>query len=132
MHVYDLNGRIHFLNLSKYLLKPNDERPRSSLHLKARALLHLYFSMYLIAEEVPIPGENLYIDFYICNKNLAIEIHGEQHYKFNSYFFNDKIAYYKSQNRDLRKEWWCKKNGISLIVLPFDKINEWETILENG
>jgi len=129
MFVKDLSGKQHFLNLSKYLPKSNDERPRSQLHLKARALLKLQFSMYLIAEEVPIPGESLYIDFYICNKNLAIEVHGEQHYKFNPHFFNDKLAYYKSQNRDLKKEQWCNLNKIRLVVFPYDRQKEWGAIL---
>ena len=69
-----------------------------------------------ILEEVTLPGTKtssrrtlLYADLYIPNRDLIVEVHGEQHFKFNSFFHKDKMAFFKAQARDKDKRAWCHK-----------------------
>lgn len=81
----------------------------------------LFFSAYL--EVKGIEFEYQYqlddslrkFDFYIPSKNIAIETHGEQHYKEGS-------TWYESSNEsDTEKRIYCKENNIALIELDCSK-----------
>lgn len=73
---------------------------------------------YLFEIERPIfTGTWQYIDFYLPEYRVAIEYHGQQHY-------HDTGGYYEAeleviQERDSRKEQYCKDNGIRLIQVPY-------------
>lgn len=73
---------------------------------------------YLFEIEKPIfTGTWQYIDFYLPEYKVAIEYHGQQHY-------HDTGGYYEAeleviQERDSRKEQYCKDNGIRLIQVPY-------------
>lgn len=89
MKVRDLNNEIHSWKLSGYVVAANQTRPRSKLHLAARELLTELFPTVQILEEVLVPitrNERSYFDFYINTLKLTIEVHGQQHYSFNSLF----------------------------------------------
>ena len=71
----------------------------SSLHIKAKILLDKLFPYDRILEEVSLVGSKterrsgtLRADLFIPNRNLLIEVHGEQHYKFNKFFYKDKLS----------------------------------------
>jgi hypothetical protein len=110
-----------------------DTSNRSGLHKKAKELLDEMFPHDRILEEVSIPGtknmhrkSTLRADFFIPNRNLMIEVHGEQHHKFNPFFFKNKLAFYKAQARDRDKKEWCEINSIRLIEFNYNEdIDEW-------
>lgn len=134
MQVYDLDGNINAWNLTGYISK-GKINAKSSLHINARKLLSSIFPTLQILEEVPIQirkSETLYLDFYLPLKKLCIETHGEQHYKFVSFYHSNKLNFLKSQRRDREKEEWCSINNIKYIALPYDKdIEKWRSIITN-
>jgi very-short-patch-repair endonuclease len=98
---------------------------RSSYHLQARQLLHELFPTMQIYEEVPIPTGQ-FLDFYIPIKKLALEVHGEQHYKYVPFFHQSQMGFVKHKQNDSKKEEWCDANGIQLIILAYNEsIDNW-------
>lgn len=66
-------------------------------------------------------------DFFLPNLNLAIEYNGEQHYIENN-FFAASLA--EQKRSDKRKELYCKKNNIELLIIPYWEYNKIEEILK--
>lgn len=129
MFVKDLDGVGHNWNLTGNMAKGRVEN-KSSLHLAARELIISMFPTLQVLEEVPIPlrrSESLYLDFYLPLKKFCIEVHGEQHYRFVSFYHNNMLAFLKSQKRDREKQEWCDINGIQYVSLPYDEnIEQWK------
>lgn len=126
MKVVDLNGREHGWNLNGLRPKNNDIRPRSQHHLRARNLLKSLFPTDQILEEVPLPGTRLRADFYLPMRKLAIEVHGEQHYKFIQYFHGSKKGFLRAKKNDQDKILWFQNNNIQVVELPYTETdNEW-------
>jgi|TARA_R110000744_G_scaffold86368_19_gene168855 very-short-patch-repair endonuclease len=106
---------------------------RSSLHIKAKDLLDKLFPYDRILEEVSLAGSKterrrstLRADLFIPNRNLIIEVHGEQHYKFNKFFYKDKLSFYRAKARDSEKKEWCHLNDITLIEFNYNEdLDEW-------
>jgi very-short-patch-repair endonuclease len=130
MRVKDSYGRQTSWNLSKYVGKENPNP--SFLHLKARKLLKEKFQACQILEEVYLPNESLYLDFFIPSIKLAVEIQGRQHKEFVPYFHgNNKKNFQKSIGRDKRKAEWCLNNSIELIYFESDEDEkQWQTKLD--
>jgi very-short-patch-repair endonuclease len=126
MKVKDLSGRIHSWNLTGCTPSRLASRPRSDLHLKTRQLMQEEFKNDPILEEVAIPGEQLFLDFYLPKRKMAVEAQGEQHYKFIKHFHGDIMGFKKQKQNDVRKREWCEINGIILITLSYsENIDEW-------
>lgn len=109
---------------------------KSSLHIAARDLLKTTFPTLQILEEIPIPvkkSDHYYLDFYIPMLKQAVEVHGEQHYKFVSFYHSNQLGFIRSQKRDREKKEWCELNNIKYIELPFNEdSNQWlERLLPN-
>ena len=132
MIVKDLNGNATNWNLTGHIAKGR-VKEKSSFHLAARKILIEIFPTLQILEEVPIPlrkSETLYLDFYLPLIKRAVEVHGEQHYKFIPFYHSSKMNFLKAQKRDNEKREWCEINGISHIVLPhFENIDKWRTLI---
>jgi very-short-patch-repair endonuclease len=127
MKIRDLNNQIHKWNLQGYVVRANDQRPRSKLHLKARVLLADLFPTVQVLEEVQIPitrTEKLFLDFYINTLKVAIEVHGKQHYEFNTLFHTSAQDFANQRKRDRRKRDWCEYNNITYVELPYDEEEE--------
>jgi len=138
MKVKGLNGRTYNLDLKSHLVRPDDERKKSAPHLKARDLLQEFFNGYFIYEEVKLPGSRdpskksvLFLDFFIPNVMIAVEVHGVQHYCYNPFFHKTISGFYSSVCRDKIKKEWCELNDIKLIILDSrDHISVWREQLE--
>lgn len=127
MKIRDLNNDIHKWNLQGYVVRANEQRPRSKLHLAARNILVEMFPTVQVLEEVLIPitrNERGYLDFYINTIKLAIEVHGQQHYKFNSLFHTSAQDFANQKKKDRRKKEWCEYNNITYIELPYNETEE--------
>lgn len=134
MLVKDLDGQTHNWLLTGNMAKGKIDN-RSSLHLTARKLISSHFPTLQLLEEVPIPlrkNEILYLDFFIPLKKICIEVHGEQHFKFVSFYHSNMLNFLKSQKRDREKQEWCENNNIRYIGLRFDQNeNEWGQLIKD-
>lgn len=118
MKVVDLSGKEHNLSLKGYQVEINDTRPRSSGHLACRALLKKLFPFDSVLEEVPVPGEHLFLDFFLPSRKMVVEVQGRQHSDYTPFFHKTKPKFFKAQSRDRRKADWCLQNNFKLIELP--------------
>lgn len=71
----------------------------------------------LIYQEVHIPGENFYLDFFVPASKLVVECHGKQHKKHTKFFHKTVKAFNHQQSTDERKREWCNINGFRLVEL---------------
>ena len=133
MQVKDLDGNLHNWQLISNIVKGIIQN-KSSLHLEARNIIHECFPTLQVLEEVPITirrSETLYLDFYLPLTKKCIEVHGEQHYKFNKFFHNTTLGFIKHKKRDQDKKDWCELNGITYIELPYNDIDSWKLRITN-
>jgi len=135
MNVKGLDGREYSWTPAR---NQSRSKEKSSLHNKAKKLLEEIYPFDRILEEVSLPGSKtsrrksiLRADLFIPNRSLIVEVHGEQHFKYNSHFFKDKMSFYKAQARDRDKSEWCVLNNIKLIELKYNEdIYEWRRKIE--
>jgi len=135
MKVKDLNGNSSTWKIRGEIVSANDNRSRSKLHLKARKILYDLFPTMQILEEVSINpriGKTQYLDFYINQIKLAIEVHGQQHYKFNSLYHATAQDFLNQKKNDADKKNWCDINNISYIELPYNEDEDsWTIKIQN-
>ena len=135
MKVLGLNGRTYNVNLDNYLVRRDSTMNRSQYHLRAREILRDMFKGYSIFEEVKLPGSRdpskkstLFLDFLIPNMDIAVEVHGQQHYEFSRFFHKTRAGYREAQRRDAIKAEWCEVNDLDLIVLKYsDSVDQWRS-----
>ena len=138
MKVKGFNNLDYKLQLHKYVVKNNDQRPRSKFHLSARKMLNDMYGTHWILEEVKLPGSRnkalksaLFLDFFIPHVKLAVEVHGQQHYEYSKFFHKTTAGFKESLKRDKLKQDWCELNEISLVVLKYsDVIETWREQIE--
>ena len=130
MKVRDLEGNITTWKLTGQIVTATDRRSRSKLHVSARKILYEIFPTMKILEEVPIKprgSKTQYLDFYINQIKLAVEVHGQQHYKFNTMFHASARDFLNQKKNDADKQEWCWLNGITHIELPYNEdIEQWK------
>lgn len=133
MKVVDFEGRENTWPPSGYTVDLDDKRPRSTYHKRCRELLSKMYQFDNILEELPLPGIRLFLDFYIPKLNLAIEVHGEQHYAYNPYMHGSKLGFLASRSRDQKKKEWCEMNGITFLELSYaDDDDKWKGQIGNS
>lgn len=107
---------------------------KSKYHILAREVIKRIYPSLKLAEEVHIPGLKtpMYLDFFMPLMKIAVEVQGEQHYKFNSFFHVNKMEFFQAKSRDRMKKSWCELNDISIVELPYNETEEqWEERLSN-
>lgn len=62
-------------------------------------------------------GSRLELDFYIPMLNVAIEVQGEQHYRFVEFFHRDYGDFERRKRYDQRKRQVCQQRGIELVEI---------------
>lgn len=124
MLVKDLNGNESELNLTK---KKSRTREKSKIFEQALLLIKELYPALTTCEEIAIkvqPGTILYIDLYVPALELAIEIHGKQHFEYTPHYHKHKHRFGRSRlNDDLKKE-WCELNKIRYVELKYDESRE--------
>ena len=130
MKFKDLNRQEYKVDTSNYFVKASDTRPRSKLHHLARNILNDLFPAMPVVEELPIKfdakgfSSSKFIDFFIPTFKMIIEVHGEQHYKFNTMFHSTPKDFADQKKRDLKVQEWCAINGFWYIELPYNEEEE--------
>lgn len=72
-------------------------------------------------------NKKMFFDFFIPSKNICIEYDGQQHFKPIKVFGGEK-RFNKQIEYDNIKNDFCKNNNITLIRIPFFKINKLKKI----
>ena len=68
----------------------------------------------------PITQQNLELDMYNKELNLAVEYNGEQHYKYNKFMHQNSYEKFRMQQyRDNLKKQICQQLQINLIEVPY-------------
>lgn len=132
MLVYGIDGTQHKMNMSA---KTYEDNNKSALHIIARGLIKDIFPFDIIKEEVMLPGTktqfnklNLYADFFLPTRCIIVEVHGQQHTKFNRHFYKNKMQFVKAMSRDKIKKQWCEINSFKLIELNYNEaIDDWRS-----
>lgn len=118
-----------------YKFVPRDKKRdnASKLHLKAREVINSVYPLYRVIEEVKLPGSfyrDLFADFFIPALKLFIEVQGEQHFNYNSYYFSGPKSFAKAQERDRCKKQWFDLNKFDVVYLNYNEDeNEWRSKL---
>lgn len=94
---------------------------KSNLQWGVSCIISEIYPTDVILEEFFIPGDGLYIDFFLPRRKLAVEVHGRQHYEYNVHFHGNKENFIKSQQRDMKKAAWCGINNIELIEIMYNE-----------
>ncbi len=100
----------------------------SKLELQTKFLVESIFNLpfYKIRPNFlrnEVTGHNLEIDLYNDHLKLAIEVQGDQHYKFTPFFHRNKETFMLQRYRDEMKKQKCLQEGITLIEIPY-KVGE--------
>lgn len=88
------------------------------------ALLQEAFPYMKIVREyfVKYKGNKLYIDFYVPQLSLVIEVHGQQHYKYVDHFHRDSEGFKRYKRLDYVKAEWAHKNDLFFLELKYDSL----------
>ena len=101
-----------------------EEGSRSKLQAKVKNFLKVFWDGDVVFEEFPVVGSRLTLDFYNATKNIAIEVQGKQHTKYNKFFHNDnKINYLNQLKRDDEKIAFCYLNHIKLLEVHEGRVD---------
>ena len=73
---------------------------------------------------------NMSLDFFIPDKNIAIEVQGLQHFKAIKYWGGQE-SYLKVIERDYKKKALCEKNNVKLVYYSELKIDLPNNIVKN-
>lgn len=125
MKFVDTKGREHSIDIrpSRWPRKEIGEG-RGKYQSLVGEIINELFPGYHILEEFPCVGEGLHLDFFVPKRRLAVEVHGSQHFQFNSFFHSDKAAFARQQANDRRKRTWCELNDIRLVEIRWGESEE--------
>lgn len=106
---------------------------------KSRSKAELYIEKYLVKNKIFFEEEKHFewmppytkYDFYIPEKHLIIEFHGEQHYSFVSHFYKTLEEWRKALDRDKIKQEKALENGLNYLIIPYNFQNRLKEILDN-
>jgi len=91
----------------------------SLLANKVEKLLKEAFPLLTIQKEYFIlyKGQRMYVDFYIPNYLIAVEVHGRQHDVFVEHYHKDERGWKEHKRRDKLKEEWADVNDVTYITI---------------
>lgn len=64
-------------------------------------------------------NKNMYLDFFIPEKNLAIEYDGEQHFKYVKMFHKTEKEFERRKKLDVLKNELLKKHKVNIFRIPY-------------
>ena len=110
---------------TRYLIKWNG-KCRSKIQERVKAILYPHWFADIVLEEMPVVGTRLTLDFFNSNRQIALEVDGNQHYQYNKFFHGgNRMKFLGQLQRDDMKEVFCERNNITLIrILESDTLNQ--------
>lgn len=99
----------------RYPVRSREQCKSQGQYMLGRLIRSIYGFKALLLEEFPLPGERLWLDFFMPHHRLAFEYQGKQHDEFVKIFHVDKKGFEKSKIRDERKRQWCEMNDLTLV-----------------
>src|SRR6185312_12325118 len=115
MKVVGLDGRQYTWNLAD----KGSRATASAPHKRARKLLAELFGSEPRLEEVRPPGSGqLFFDFFLPRSGIVVEVNGEQHDRYSSFFHKSRLGFLQSTARDNKKQSFCEANMLRLVILP--------------
>lgn len=115
MQFCSLNGRIESIKESSNYLIDWNGSSLSKFQKRVKDFLYKLWRNDIVFEELPVLGTRLRFDFYNDTRKIAVEVDGNSHYKYNTYFHKNKGAFLDQLVRDDKKEEFCELNNIRLI-----------------
>ena len=120
-----LDGKEKTLKNIKNCIIDWDGKSRSKFQFTVKQFLKTYWKGDVVFEELRIVGTRLSLDFYNANKKVAIEVQGQQHFKYIPFFHNTRGSYLKQIKRDVKKNEFCDLNKIHLVeIYPNDSLSK--------
>ncbi len=116
MRWLDKNDKLFWYPDNKYKINWQKKAPsKGAQAVKDFLKTHCYG--HILFEEYRLPKTLLRVDFLDATKKMAIEFQGEQHDTFNKHFHGDKIGFWNSIKRDVKKWEILQKNDFLLIEI---------------
>jgi hypothetical protein len=126
MKFIDINKREHKFELDTSFKLKAEDTSKSSPQFKLGRLLASLYNKNNIFEDYPLPGcGNLSWDFWVPHSKIAFEFHGRQHFEYVKFFHQTKNGFSNQINADKKKAEIAALNGVTLIVLSDDDLQEW-------
>lgn len=75
------------------------------------------FAKIRVEEYVLFKNQRLFLDIFMPQFGIVIEVHGRQHDEFVEHFHGDARGFRESKRRDSLKEEWIAESGYTLIAL---------------
>jgi len=68
-------------------------------------------------EYVTYCNQKLFIDIFVPQLALVVEVHGRQHDEFVGHFHGSAEGFRSSERRDSLKEEWAAEQGYTMVIL---------------
>lgn len=132
MTFLDLKGRKKTLrNARKYLVDWHGST-RSKGQTALKKFLYPYWKDQMVMEEMPLVGSLMKFDIINLTAKIAVEFDGQAHYQFVKHFHGTRNGFLKHVKRDLQKEDFLERNGITLVRVQSEKELTYEFFLSQG
>lgn len=119
-----LDGKERNLKNAKKSIIDWEAKSRSKFQKEVKDFLKKYWIGDVVFEELRIVGTRLSLDFFNANKRIAIEVQGQQHFKYVKFFHGNRINYLNQIKRDVKKDEFCQLNNIRLMeIYPADELS---------
>lgn len=132
MRFKTLAGRpVELKNAGKYRIDwRKDSRSQFQTHVKR--FLYPFWKHDIVFEELRMVGTRLTFDFYNANRQIAVEVQGDQHVKYVKFFHKNKNKYLEQLKRDDKKMRFCEVNDIKLVEIYKEDILSKDLFLTFG
>lgn len=91
-----------------------------------------YLKNFNSLQEYPIPRTKYHVDWFIPDFKIAIEVHGEQHYKPVCFGgmpeLEAQLRFVEQQRRDRTKKALCLANGWKVVEFKYDEVIDEDTV----
>lgn len=123
MRLYTPSGKLIYKNLDRFRIKWDDPTTsKSKIQYAVKQFLKPFWLAHVVFEEMPVFGTRLHCDIVNMTLKIAVEVDGNQHESFNTFFHSgSRLKFLGSIKRDVLKEEWLERNGIKLVRVYQDE-----------
>lgn len=119
-----LHGRERELPINKYRINWEPKKEISGPQGKLKAFLRPYWERKMVLEEARIPGSRMRLDLWNIPDGLVVEVSPAAiHTMYNAFMHGSLSGYRATIKRDMLKEQWCALNGLTLVTLIDEDID---------